>query len=637
MPKHSILERNQLTQRLSRNAFDLSYRRLFTGDVGELLPIYLEHTNPNEHWKINPQVFLRAQTLNTAAFTRMKQNVDFFFVPYRLLCRYLPQSLVGTNYEVSTQYLDSGQESHMYLPLFHVGNQVSNVSATAQQNIPINLIANSFFNNPNSLSLTSDYAPNPFVNSYDDFGFKRSYKCGRLAQLLGYGADKNNVASIAESPAGLYSASALNFYAYNKVYMDFFRNPYLEAYDSRICNFDNLYQMVSDTTTDSLYESGSKKSKYINMLNMMNIKFFDIKYKNYKLDYFTHQNPIFRGVDFMTANNFAAPEFPYGTYFNGDNSRYGRFYNHIDGNPNVANSTKNGNTLMQAILNATTSGSSQQYQLSIPNLRSAYALDKLLAVSAAAKDGSYNQQILAHFGFDPKLDDTKCRFIGSSDAPVTISDVEATATTDQSTLAQIAGRGVSLSNGSFEFDTNEHGVIIGIFYITPECDYPDLGIDPMSLKLERSQFFQPEFDSLGQQPTTLAELNAGFNISNFEQDTGSILVSSQNYNSVVFGYNNRYAEYKSRVDKIDGEFLDDLSAWVTPKTQVGQSQGATYVVNGSWNTSISLQFCKISPYSVNNIFAVQADGIHNQFMCSAQFNVQAVRPMSVFGDPYSSI
>ena len=161
---------------------------------------------------------------------------------------------------------------------------------------------------------------------------------------------------------------------------------------------------------------------------------------------------------------------------------------------------------------------------------------------------------------------------------------------------------------------------MGIFYILPEADYSSRRtLNPFNLKVLPSNYFKPEFSDLGLQPCTQLEI-LGPEASTLDQPT----------QNSIFGYTNRYSEYKSRVDKISGEFNLDLNAWVTPREYSG-------FISKQRGLSLSLAFSKVNPSSVNNIFAVQADGMHNQFMCAAQFNVTAIRPMSIFGSPYSTI
>ena len=194
MSKHSILQKEVLSNTLPRNSFDLSHRHLFTADVGELLPIFCEHTNPNEHFSINPSVFLRAQTLNTAAFTRMKQNVDFFFIPYRLLSSYLDQVLVATDYNTSSLFPDSVKDSQ-FLPLVYAGSK----SPADPSEFPVNCFDNVMASNNN-----------PLIGKKDIFGFAQSTKAARLMELLGYGRITDT--SHSNEVKHQYGLSALNIY-----------------------------------------------------------------------------------------------------------------------------------------------------------------------------------------------------------------------------------------------------------------------------------------------------------------------------------------------------------------------------------------------------------------------------------------
>ena len=75
-----------------RSGFDLSKRKLFTAKVGELLPVYCRSVIPGDHFKFSAQSFTRTQPVQTSAFTRIQEYVDFFFVPYRILWRNFPAS-----------------------------------------------------------------------------------------------------------------------------------------------------------------------------------------------------------------------------------------------------------------------------------------------------------------------------------------------------------------------------------------------------------------------------------------------------------------------------------------------------------------------------------------------------------------
>ena len=74
-----------LRNKPSRNGFDLSFKRNFTAKAGELLPVMVKEVLPGDVFNIDLSSFTRTQPVNTAAFARMREYYDFFFVPYNLL------------------------------------------------------------------------------------------------------------------------------------------------------------------------------------------------------------------------------------------------------------------------------------------------------------------------------------------------------------------------------------------------------------------------------------------------------------------------------------------------------------------------------------------------------------------------
>jgi len=67
------------------NTFNLDRRNLFSAKIGQLLPIFCEEVIPGDEIHINMQHFSRSMPVQTAAFTRLKENIQFFFVPYTSL------------------------------------------------------------------------------------------------------------------------------------------------------------------------------------------------------------------------------------------------------------------------------------------------------------------------------------------------------------------------------------------------------------------------------------------------------------------------------------------------------------------------------------------------------------------------
>ena len=81
----NIMSLKSIRNKPSRNGFDLSFKKNFTAKAGELLPVMVKEVLPGDMFKINLKAFTRTQPVNTAAFARIREYYDFFFVPYDLL------------------------------------------------------------------------------------------------------------------------------------------------------------------------------------------------------------------------------------------------------------------------------------------------------------------------------------------------------------------------------------------------------------------------------------------------------------------------------------------------------------------------------------------------------------------------
>ena len=552
MANNSIFARNAHRANLQRNAFDLSFTSKFTASVGMLLPCFCKEVNPNEHFRINPEMFLRTVPLNSAAYVRLKQYCEFYFVPTRLLWRSFPQFIAGTSNQFSTAISD--------------GSKFSSVP-TWDFNTLLRLLSTS---------------------GHDTCGYPFKYGAVRLLDLLGYGVNVSNVDSLIAANTAkpfAFKVSPFRMLAYQKIYSDFYRNSLYESIDVEHFNVDN-------TSSSSSIANQTASMMYL-------------RYRDWKKDYFNAVSPSFQGNEFMSSQ-FIPIVFPSAGQ-------------DVNANP-TSWSNKNDNFQGGLSINQPSGGSSAG--ITVANLRSAYALDKLYRLLVSAKDGSYSEQMKVRFGVDAPDDDWKSKFIGAIDAPVTIGDVTTTSNTyneaDNSGAipGTLYGNGWSQSQGTIDFTSKEHGIIMGIFSILPECDYQSDQIDAFNTKLKREDFFIPEFADLGKQPTPIYQFK-------FNKDTDM---------SKVLGWNLRYSEYKTSLDMVHGVFNSDdkfqnqsYNAWVAPRNQTlaQYSNGAT------------VSFFKALPSVLNQVMVQQYDGTEqtDQFLVNAAFNVQAIRPMSIYGEP----
>ena len=90
---NKVLGMHRLKNKVNRNAFDLSHRHMFTAQVGELLPVFSQWVNPNETFKIGYNGKTRTAALNSDAFTRIRENIQYYFVPFQSLWKFFEQQV----------------------------------------------------------------------------------------------------------------------------------------------------------------------------------------------------------------------------------------------------------------------------------------------------------------------------------------------------------------------------------------------------------------------------------------------------------------------------------------------------------------------------------------------------------------
>ena len=581
--KQSVFNLNTLKAHPERNAFDLSHNDVFSAAPGMLLPISCTEVLPNEHYEINPQIFLRTMPLNSAAFVRMRQHVEFFFVPMRVLCRQFNQFVVGTKYPISA---------------------ISNL--------------NDFTSRLPSVSL-HDLAGACYQSQsgVDGLGIDTKFGFLRLLDMLGYGCSSSRQPSETLYPETYTSGnvsqrsprlSVLRLACYQKIYQDYYRNPYWEPADARIFNFDDKYGMELEAIGDG--------ERIFNLLTL--------RYRNWSKDFFTSVQPSFQGAPFVTKsvnmNSFMLDR----TGINGSSFAPETIFTNARTDIPKANGSGFNTSALQV------SNKADGYtNIPVHNIRAAFALDKLYRLQQQSGNGSYGEQIRNRFGFGGVHDDWKAQYLGGSSSPISIGEVITTANTENSSgepsgiTGDIYGKASSVNDGKFVFDTKEHGIIMGIFSVTPDADYNSTQIDPHNFKLQFEQFFQPEFERLGHQP-----LNSFFLSCLVPKLDGNQEVSNANWLQRVLGFQNRYLEYKTGIDRVHGQFCSGgtLSAWTAPR-----NSGILTESSPNYN----MYSLKVSPKMLNSICSVTFDGTEktDPILVDSHISIKAIRPMSVSDEP----
>lgn len=260
-----------------------------------------------------------------------------------------------------------------------------------------------------------------------------------------------------------------------------------------------------------------------------------------------------------------------------------------DSDPEIANLDPNG-TLNAAV----------EYSA----IRKANAIQRFLERSALGGN-RYAELLLAHFGTrsaDASLQ--RPEYLGGGIMPINISPVEQNSqTSETSPQGTLAGKGVGIGslsmNGRRIF--REHGWLIAVAYIRPDAEYFQ-GIDRHLRKVDRFDYFWPDFQNIGEQEILNRELYASqdFDGTDFES----------------FGYQSRYSEYKFKGNQLHGAFRDsELSSWVMPR-------------RFEETPTLSKEFIELDLDTSPN-FAVDED-VFPPFMVDSVNVIKARRPMYYF-------
>lgn len=187
----------------------------------------------------------------------------------------------------------------------------------------------------------------------------------------------------------------------------------------------------------------------------------------------------------------------------------------------------------------------------INQLRQAFQIQKLL--ERDARGGTrYVELIKSHFGISNAGGDARMQrpeFLGGGSVPLNVTPIaqtSETATTPQGSLAAMGT--LSGNNIGFSRSFTEHGLVMGIASIRADLTYQQ-GINRMWNRSTRYDFYWPSLAHIGEQEILNREIYYSDNPGDVE----------------VFGYQERYAEYRYKPSQITGQFRSDaaqsLDAW----------------------------------------------------------------------------
>ena len=255
----NIMSLKSLRNKTSRNGFDLSFKKNFTAKAGELLPVMVKEVLPGDSFKINLKSFTRTQPINTAAFARIREYYDFYFVPYDLLW-----NKANT---VLTQMYDNPQHSVSMNPTdnFVLSGTMPSITASGLAKYLVNV--------------------NDSGEELNYFGYNRALCSAKLMEYLGYGNfyryAKGDQFTWDEHPLlNNIKFNIFGFLAYQKIYADYYRDSQWERVSPSTFNVDYMDGAASDNSIEP-YLDGDSSSDIITNYNL-----FDLRYCNWQKDLF---------------------------------------------------------------------------------------------------------------------------------------------------------------------------------------------------------------------------------------------------------------------------------------------------------------------------------------------------------------
>jgi hypothetical protein len=249
---------------------------------------------------------------------------------------------------------------------------------------------------------------------------------------------------------------------------------------------------------------------------------------------------------------------------------------------------------------------------SINDFRSAYALQVWLERNAIG-GSRYPESTQAHFGVKPQ--DSRLQrpeYIGGGIVKVKISEVVSTAWANDGAAdipqANMAGHGIAYGNSNRAgYFCTEHGFIIGIMSIMNPPTY-QTGLPRMFRRSSFLDYPWPSFAKLGEQEVHDWEI--------YCSPTSATPDGDGNY--PLFGYQSRYADWKSSYDTNHGAFRDSLSFWTMTRTFSSQPV-------------LSEAFNLFDDDTEDRIFAVSGGIDH--FWIYLHNSIKVKRPLPYFGTP----
>ena len=261
----------------------------------------------------------------------------------------------------------------------------------------------------------------------------------------------------------------------------------------------------------------------------------------------------------------------------------------------------------------------------INDLRYAFQVQKFL--EADNRGGTRYREILKqHFNVtSPDATQQIPEFLGGKRIPINIAQVVQTSSTDDiSPQGNTAAYSLTTDRYSaFTKSFSEHGYLFCVGCIRTEHTYQQ-GIEKFWNKVNKFDYYFPEFANIGEQPIYNREIfNYSLGLTGEVPGVDPYVQAKE-----IFGYQEAWAEYRYKPNRISGEFRS---------TYVGDSEGGSLDI---WHYGdvfrsqpyLNIDWIKETRSNIDRTLAVSSSQV-DQFICDFYFNMKTTRVMPVYSIP----
>lgn len=613
----------------SRVKLDLGCQHITTADWMQFGVAYNKELVPTEKIDVKMETFFRMMPLVRPTFGRANVNNRAFFVPYRTVFPGWNDFITDASHVPynNTQAISQAQGIISKVPTFTNDTFLNAITMTVLQQ------SGQFFyraatageSQTGAVDFSLGYSGQT-VPSYAQVGDYVWTATGRqmmkIMNSLGY--------NFSFDMSNTQEYSALPLLAVARIYVDwYFPSHYLNS---------SLYANVM-----AILKYDGQTSQVLNA-SQLNALLGLINFVNYDSDYFVSAWELPTGPNGGNYSNFSMVSID-----NGTNSSYDLFVSNGTGgnsnqtrqpsSPTISRGTSATNGLV---------GNISQYVIDSLKKLTDY-MKRHQLVGARALD-----RYLARFGVELKHEnEDRSYYLGGQKVPVQIGDVTSQSDTYDSGnnadgevnsgagLGDFAGKGIGYGDGHWTYETNEYGQFVIISTIIPATGYFQ-GVDRNVLHIQKLDFFTPEFDSLGSQAVSAAEL---YLPTDGDQFINAGYTDAQQFQQ-IWGYAPRYAEYKVGHDRLTGDFRYNSKNTGEESWHMFRDIDA-FMSNNAWtgpqDFKVGLSFIRsLDRSQYDRIFqgAVEEDGINvanitqDMFKMIYNFEVASWSPMKSLYDNY---